>query len=97
MTDIGDIYVADLRGEQRKRVAVVSTRRFSTLTGRALVAPEIPPEPAIGPNPWRMEYETTTFAIDFVRTIPVESLLERVDRLSGAAVESGRRALRHVT
>lgn len=97
MTEVGDIYLADLRGEQRRRVAVLSTEQFSRSTGRALVAPEMPPESEVGPNPWRTEYETTTFAIDFVRTVPVALLLERVDRLPRQAVESARRALRHVT
>jgi len=48
----GDIYVADTRDQQRRRVLVISDTRFHRTTGRALVAPAIATIEA-DQSPWR--------------------------------------------
>ena len=44
MIESGNIHLADLNQEHRIPVLVVSTGRFTRLSGRALVAPAIPAE-----------------------------------------------------
>jgi len=97
MTDAGDIWLADLNDERRRRVLVLSSARFHRLAGRALVAPELPGPPDDRPFPWRIEVEGTVYAVDLLRSLPTERLLERVDRLPAPAVAAARRALHHVT
>ena len=41
MIQPGDIYLADLNEEVRRRVLVVSNARFANASGRAVVIPEI--------------------------------------------------------
>lgn len=61
---------------------VVSSGKFTRLSGRAIVAPEIPGEPDEVPFPRRIEAEGHVFAIDLLRSIPTDRLLERVARVS---------------
>ena len=41
MSEAGDIYLADLDEERRRRVLVVSNARFNRAAERVLVAPEL--------------------------------------------------------
>jgi len=95
--EAGDIHLADLNEERRRRVLVLSTSRFHRFAGRALVAPEIVGEPDDLPFPWRVTIDDGTYAIDFLRSIPISRLLERADRAPHAAMQSVRRALLHIT
>jgi hypothetical protein len=89
--DGGDIAVADLGGERRHRVLVMSNARFHRLSERALVAPEEVAPPGDVIAPWTVEAGGATFAVDLVRSIPVERLLEVV---GAASIAEGRRAQR---
>ncbi len=96
MIEAGDIHLADLNQEHRLPVLVVSSGRFSRLSGRVIVAPGIPGEPDEVPFPWRIEAEGQVFAIDLVRSIPSERLLDRVGRVTPPVAASVQRVLRHI-
>lgn len=95
--DCGDIYLADLNEERRRRVLVVSNARFHRHAERALVAPELFGEPDEVPFPWRVTVDDIVFAVDFVRGIPLARLLERTDRAPHTAMRAVRRALQQIT
>jgi mRNA-degrading endonuclease toxin of MazEF toxin-antitoxin module len=95
--DSGDIHLADLNQERRIPVLVVSTSRFTQLSGRALVAPAIAGEPDDVPFPWRVEAEGHVFAIDALRSIPADRLIEFTGRVTPTVAASVQRVLRHIT
>ena len=97
MIESGDIHLADLNQERRTPVLVVSTSRFTRLSGRALVAPAIPGEPDEVPFPWRVEAEGHVFAIDALRSIPAERLVEFTGRVTPTIAASVQRVIRHIT
>ena len=97
MIESGDIQLADLNQERCIPVLVVSTGRFTRLSGRAIVAPAIPGEPDDVPFPWRIEAEGHVFAIDALRSIPAERLVEFLGRVTPAVAASVQRVLRHIT
>ena len=96
MIEAGDIHLADLNQQRRLPVLVVSSGKFTRLSGRAIVAPAIPGEPDEVPFPWRIEAEGHVFAIDLVRSIPAERMLERVGRATPTVAASVQRVLRHI-
>ena len=96
MIETGDIHLADVNQEQRLHVLVVSSGKFARLSGRAIVAPAIPGEPDEVPFPWRIEAEGHVFAIDLLRSIPTERLLERVGRITPGVAASVQRVIRHI-
>ena len=69
----------------------MSNARFHRLSDRALVAPEEVAPPAEVAAPWSVEAAGAMFAIDLVRSVPLERLLEVV---GGASVAEARRAQR---
>jgi len=97
MIEAGDIHLADLNEERRRQVLVVSNLRFNRLSGRVLVAPEIRGEPDAVPFPWRVEVAGAVFAVDLLRSLPADRLLERTGRAPGAAMDVVRRALLNIT
>ena len=97
MIQAGDIVLADLRDETRHRVLVTSDSRFHRLAGRAVVVPEISTDPDEILPPWRIEIETSVFAVDLLRSIPLDRLLETVGRAPAAPFDQVRRAIRHIT
>ena len=97
MIDAGDIHLADLHEERRRRVLVISNGRFHAASGRVLVAPEVVGDADEVPFPWRVQVNDAIFALDLVRSLPIERLLDRIDRAPAAAVAVVRRALRHIT
>lgn len=97
MTDAGDIYLADLNEERRRRVLVVSSRRFHQLSGRVLVAPQIDSDPDEVAFPWRIQVDGVVYAVDLLRSLAVERLLDRTDRAPAPAMDATRRALRTIT
>ena len=97
MSEPGDIYVADLSDEQRHRVMVASTSRFSQLSARVLVVPEIVSPPDEVSFPWRIETDDGVFAVDLMLTVPSERLLEHVGRTNAAATSRMRRAIRQIS
>jgi mRNA-degrading endonuclease toxin of MazEF toxin-antitoxin module len=97
MTDAGDIHLADLNEERRRHVLVVSNRRFHRLSGRVLVAPELRGGPDDVAFPWRVEVDGTVFAVDLLRSLPVDRLLDRTDRAPAATMVAVRRAVHAIT
>jgi mRNA-degrading endonuclease toxin of MazEF toxin-antitoxin module len=87
----GDICLAHTRAEQRRRVLVVSDRRFHTSTGRAIVAPAIATIDA-DESPWRPGSDER-FAVDFLTTLPLERLLEASGRVDAATLRRAQRAV----
>jgi mRNA-degrading endonuclease toxin of MazEF toxin-antitoxin module len=95
--DAGDIHLADLNEEHRRRVLVISNDRFHRASGRVLVAPEIYGPPDEVPFPWRVQVDTAVYAVDLARSLPVDRLLDRTDRAPSAAMSAVRRALLNIT
>lgn len=92
MIDAGDIYRADVGLETRRHVLVVSNRRFHRLAARAIVCPQMETVPDER-FPWWIEVDAGTFALDRLASLPVDRLLEPVDRLSAPQLAALRRAL----
>jgi mRNA-degrading endonuclease toxin of MazEF toxin-antitoxin module len=97
MTSQGDIHFADLNEERRRRVLVASTARFNRVARRAVVVPEVFGEHDEVQFPWRIESDDAVFAVDLLRTIPVERLLRRTGRASHETMQHVLRAIRHIT
>lgn len=97
MIDAGDICLADLHEEHRRRVLVVSTERFHRLASRVLVAPELFGEAEGVAFPWRVTVDDAVYAVDRLRSLPIDRLLGRVDRAPGTLVEQIRQVLRRIT
>lgn len=97
MIDAGDIFLADLNEVLRRRVLVISTERFHRASGRVLVAPEILGDPDEIPFPWRVQIEDCVYAVDLVRSLPIDRLLDRTDRATAASMAIVRRALLNIT
>lgn len=94
MIDGGEIAVADLGGERRHRVLVLSNRNFHRLAERALVAPEYDgPLDAVA-DPWRVDADGAVFAVDLVRSLPIERLLDVVGCATVVEARRAQRALR---
>ncbi len=97
MINAGDIHLANLHEEGRRRVLVISNDRFHHVSGRVLVAPEVHGEPDEVPFPWRVPVDDGVYAVDLVRSLPADRLLDRIDRASAAAMTVVRRALLNIT
>lgn len=97
MSEAGDIYLADLNEERRRRVLVLSSRRFAQLSRRVLVAPEVLGASDEVPFPWRIEVDGAVFAVDLLRSVPADRLLEQTGRAPAAAVQRARQALHTIT
>ena len=96
MIDAGDIHLADLNEEVRRRVLVVSNLRFNVAAGRVLIAAEIFGDIDEVALPWRVEIEGAVYAVDFVRSIAGDRLLDRVGRAPATAMARVRRAMLHI-
>ena len=96
MIDAGDVHLADLNEERRRRVLVLSNRRFHQIAGRAVVAPEVEGGPDAVPFPWRVEVDDVVYGVDLLRSVPLDRLLDRVDSASHDAVMAARRAISHI-
>lgn len=97
MTDAGDVHLADLNEERRRHVLVVSNRRFNQISDRVLVAPEIAGGRDEVPFPWRVEVDGTVFAVDLMRSLPADRLLDRTARAPATAMRSVRQAILNLT
>lgn len=96
MIGAGDIHLADLDRERRIPVLVVSDGRFTRLSGRVIVAPALAGEPDEVPFPWRVDAEGHVFAIDLLRSVSTDRLLERIGRITPTAAASVQRVIRHI-
>mgnify|MGYP001057882894 CR=1 FL=1 len=96
--DAGDVYVADLGGEVRRHVLVLSNAGFHRRAARALVAPEWRGAEVDVPFPWIVTAEDDLrFAVDHMRSVPLERLLHRVTTAPFRTVVAARRALLAIT
>jgi hypothetical protein len=83
MVEPGQILLADIGAPTRVAVAVLSSTRFHQATARAMVAPEHrSPQGDEEVSPWHVESNGRTFAVDRMRSISVERLLETIGRAS---------------
>lgn len=97
MTDSGDIFLADLGGEQRDVVMVLSNQRFTGASGRVLVAP-VRLGPALPVHfPWHVPVDDHTFAVDYAMTVDERDLLDHMGRAPYTAVMRARRAVLAIT
>jgi mRNA-degrading endonuclease toxin of MazEF toxin-antitoxin module len=96
MINAGDIHLADLNEEKRRRVLVLSNSRFEKATARVLVAPEIETQPDDVLFPWQIRVGPATYAVDLMRSMPTSRLLRRVDRATPAAMSAVRRVLSNI-
>lgn len=96
MIEAGDIHRADLNDEVRRHVLVVSSARFNAVADRVLVAPEIFGGPDAVPLPWRVAIDDRVFAVDLLRSLPEERILDRVDRAPAPAMAAVRRAVLNI-
>jgi len=94
---LGDIHLADLNEERRRRVLVASNARFNRATRRVVVIPEVFGEPDDVPFPWRVMVDDAIFAVDLLRTISIERLLQRTGQASLVDMLQIRRAILHIT
>ena len=97
MISSGDIHIADLNEERGRRVLVISIDRFHRASGRVLVAPEIVGEPDEVPFPWRIEVDEVVYAVDLLRSLPIDRLRERVDRAPSGAMTRAHQVLANIT
>lgn len=97
MSALGDIHLADLNEERRRRVLVASNARFNRATRRVVVIPEVFGEPDDVPFPWRVMVGDAIFAVDLLRTISIERLLQRTGQASLVDMLQIRRAILHIT
>jgi mRNA-degrading endonuclease toxin of MazEF toxin-antitoxin module len=93
----GDIHLADLNEERRRQVLVISNDRFHRVSGRVLLAPEIIGEPDEVPFPWRVQIDDAVYAVDLVRSLPANRLLDRTDRAPADAMAIVHRAILNIT
>jgi mRNA-degrading endonuclease toxin of MazEF toxin-antitoxin module len=97
MIHAGDIHLADLHGERRWTVLVMSNDRFHRASDRVLVAPGIDVDDDEIIPPWIIRIGDDAFALDLVRSIPASRLLERTGRASSVDLQRARRALHQIT
>lgn len=97
MSALGDIHLADLNEERRRRVLVASNARFNRATGRVVVIPEVFGEPDDIPFPWRVRVADAIFAVDLLRTTSIERLLQRTGHAALVEMLQIRRAILHIT
>ena len=94
--DAGDIYRADLNEEVIRRVLIVSVRQFHRLASRVFVAPELlTPADQVAP-PWRVDIDGAVFAVDMLKSLPVDRLVERVGRCQPSVIDEVRRVIQHI-
>ena len=75
----GEIWRADVGGEERHLVAVLSDRRFHAIAGRAVVVPVLDHAPEVL-YPWHVEVPGgSVLGVQLVSSISADRLLERVE------------------
>jgi mRNA-degrading endonuclease toxin of MazEF toxin-antitoxin module len=95
--EAGDVYVADFRDERRRLALVLSNVHFHRVSGQVIVAPQIDGEPDEVMLPWRIDFAGNVFAVDRIRSMHADRLLDRLDRAPLSIVAAARRAVRSIT
>ena len=94
--EAGEIWLADRGDETRRLVFVISDARFHRLADRAVVAPVLEELPA-APRPWHVRLDDRAVAVNLLGTLPLDRLLERVERAPFDTLRRVRRAVREIT
>jgi mRNA-degrading endonuclease toxin of MazEF toxin-antitoxin module len=97
MIHAGDIHLADLHGERRWTVLVMTNDRFHRVSERVLVAPAIAVDDDEVVPPWVIRIGDEAFALDLLRSIPSSRLLERIGRASTVDLQRAQAALHQIT
>ena len=92
----GEVWLADRGDETRRLVFVVSDARFHRLAERAVVAPLLERMPAAA-RPWHVALGERAVAVHQLGTMPIDRLLEMVDRSNLDALRQVRRAVQEIT
>ncbi|QYG92984.1 type II toxin-antitoxin system PemK/MazF family toxin [Iamia sp. SCSIO 61187] len=95
--DTGDVYCADLGEETRRHVLVLSGAQFHRRSSRVLVAPEFRGADVEELLPWRIRVGELVFAVDHIRTVEADLLLDERGAAPFQAVARARRALLAIT
>lgn len=95
--DTGDVYLADLGEGTRRHVLVLSNAQFHRRSTRVVIAPEFRAASLEELLPWRIRVGELVFAIDHVRTVEADLLLDDRGAAPFQAIERARRALRAIT
>jgi mRNA-degrading endonuclease toxin of MazEF toxin-antitoxin module len=91
----GEIWIADLADEIRRRVLVISDPRFHQLAGRALVVPIIDP-PSV-PFPWVVDLgDGDHGGVHLLRSVAVDRLLNCDRVISEPIMRSVRSVVEHL-
>lgn len=95
--DAGEVWLADIGGERRGEVLVLSSTRTNRLVGRAVVAPFVAPPPIATLPRWLIPTGDRVAAVDQVATVAVARLLELRSRPPYAVLLRARAALSALT
>ena len=91
----GEVWIADLGDEIRRRVLVLSDARLHQLANRAVVAPMSTEVPDAAP--WFVDAGDDEYAnVHLIRSIPVARLLERARAVDHRAMVEIRSVLTHL-
>jgi mRNA-degrading endonuclease toxin of MazEF toxin-antitoxin module len=93
--EAGEVWLADRGDEARRLVFVISDARFHRLAGRAVVAPVLARVPA-APRPWHIAVGDRAVAVNQLGTVPLDRLLEFVERTGLDTLRQVRRAVREI-
>jgi hypothetical protein len=91
----GEIWLADRGDVHRLQVFVISDERFHRLSQRAVVAPVLDVMPS-APRPWHIPLGDRAIAVHLLASVPVDRLLERMDRTEFETLRRVRRAVREI-
>ncbi len=91
----GEVWRADRGRKTRRLVYVISDARFHRLADRAVVAPVVDEVPAVK-RPWHVRVDQGEIAVNQLGTMPIDRLLERVDRAGLETLRQVRRAVRAI-
>jgi mRNA-degrading endonuclease toxin of MazEF toxin-antitoxin module len=92
----GEVWLADRGDERRRLVFIVSDARFHRLAERAVIAPVLD-DPPVVPRPWHIPLGKQAVAVNQLGTVPIDRLLEHVDRAGYETLRQVRRAVREIT
>jgi mRNA-degrading endonuclease toxin of MazEF toxin-antitoxin module len=91
----GEIWLADRGDEVRRPVYIISDTRFHRLADRVVIAPVLDQMPAAA-RPWHVPLGERALAVNLLATVPVDRLLERVERPGFETLRQVRRAVREI-
>jgi mRNA-degrading endonuclease toxin of MazEF toxin-antitoxin module len=94
--DAGDLWLADVGGDRRRTVYVVSSSRFHRLSRRAVIAPVLDEAPDVA-RPWHVGFGDRVIAVNLLGSTPIDRLLELLDRVDAPTRRRVRDVVRHIS